>query len=77
MDTCIGGASGGDAKKAGSIHSLGNRPSYKTQEEKRNFIFESFQLDSNEILNKDLKLKEKVIKLCLDNFDVLATHPSQ
>ena len=46
-DTCIGGASGGEAKKAGSIHSLGSRQSYKTQEEKQNFIRESFQLDSN------------------------------
>ena len=52
-DTCIGGASGGNAKKAGSIHSLGSRQSYKTQEEKQIFIRESFQLDSNEILNED------------------------
>ena len=38
---------------------------------------ESFQLDMNEILNVDAKLKEAVIKLFLDNFEVLAMHPSQ
>ena len=38
---------------------------------------ESFQLDGNEILNADEKLKEAGIKLFLDNFEVLATHPSQ
>ena len=43
----------------------------------RKFIRESFQLDLNAILNKDAKLKEEVIKLFLDNFEVLATHPSQ
>ena len=31
----------------------------------------------NTILNADAKLKEAVIKLFLDNFEVLATHPSQ
>ena len=31
----------------------------------------------NEILNLDEKLKEKVTKFFLDNFEVLATHPSQ
>ena len=31
----------------------------------------------NEILNADAKLKEAVIKLFLDNFEVLATNPSQ
>ena len=76
-DTCIGGASGCNTKKAGSVHSIGNRQSYETQEERRNFIRESFQLDSNKILNEDPKLKEEVIKLFLDNFKVLATHPSQ
>ena len=29
------------------------------------------------ILNADAKLKEEVIKLFLDNFEVLAMHPSQ
>ena len=46
-DTCIGGASGGKAKKADSVHSIGNRQSYETLEERENFIRESFQLDSN------------------------------
>ena len=41
------------------------------------FIPESFQLDMNKILNADVKLKEAVIKLFLDNFEVLVTHPSQ
>ena len=45
-------------------------------DEKRNFIRESFQLDSNKILNQGPKLKEEVIKLFLNNFDVLAIHPS-
>ena len=76
-NTGIGGASGGDVEKAGSIDSLGSRQSYETRDEKQNFISESFQLDSKKILNQDTKLKEEVIKLFLDNFDVLATHPSQ
>ena len=32
---------------------------------------------ANEILNADQKLKEAVIKLFLDKFEDLATHPSQ
>ena len=36
-----------------------------------------FVKETNEILNADEKLKEAVIKLVLDNFKVLATHPSQ
>ena len=44
---------------------------------KAKFIRESFQLDTNTILNADAKLKEAVIKLFLDNFEVLPTHPSQ
>ena len=47
------------------------------EDEKHQFICESFQLDKNEILNADAKLKEAVIKLFLDNFKVLALHPSQ
>ena len=50
---------------------------YKTQEEKQLFICESFQLDMNKILNADEKLKENLIKLFLDNFEVLAMHPSE
>ena len=36
-----------------------------------------FVKETNEIFNADEKLKEAVIKLVLDNFKVLATHPSQ
>ena len=43
--------------------SLENRKFYETEEEKWQFIVESFQLDANEILNADEKLKEAVIKL--------------
>ena len=53
MDTCIGGASVGDAEKAGrkadSVQSIENRTFYETKEEKWQFICESFQLDANEI----------------------------
>ena len=79
--TCIGGPSVGDAEKAGwkadSVQSVENRKYYKTEEENHRFIRESFQLDRNKILNADAKLKEAVIKLFLDNFEVLPTHPSQ
>ena len=64
-------------RKAGSVQLIENRQFYKTKEEKRQFIRESFQLDTNEILNTDAKLKEAVIKFVLDNFEVLATHLSQ
>ena len=80
-DTWIGGSSEGDAEKAGqkadSVQSIENRQFYKTLGEKIQFIHEKFQLDTNEILNADAKLKETVIKLFLDNFEVLATHSSQ
>ena len=54
-----------------------NRPFYETEGEKHQFIHESFQLVTNAMLNADAKLKEAVIKLFLDNFEVLAMHPSQ
>ena len=76
-DTCIGGASRHDSQKAGSVHSIDSRQCYDTEVEKQKFIRESFKLDSNTILNEDAELKEDVIKLFLDNFEVLATHPSQ
>ena len=76
-DTCIGSASRQDVEKAGSVHSIDSRQCYETEVEKRKFICESFKLDSNAILNKDAELKEDVIKLFLDNFEVLAMHPSQ
>ena len=63
--------------KTDSVQSVENRQFYETKEEKRQFIRENFQLDRNEILNADAKLKEAVIKLFSDNFEVLATHPSQ
>ena len=49
-DTHIGGASVGDGEKAGwktdSVQSIENRQSYKTQEEKCQFICESFEIDT-------------------------------
>ena len=57
--------------------SIENRKLYETEEEKRQFICESFQLDANKILNAKEKLKEAVIKLYLDNFVILDKHPSQ
>ena len=77
----IVGASGGNAEKAGwkadSVQSIENRQFYQTEGEMHQFIRESFQLDTNAILNADGKLKDAVIKLFLDNFEVLAVHPSQ
>ena len=49
---------------------------YPTEESKRKFICESFKLDENEILNRDEKLKEEVIKLFLENFLALELHPN-
>ncbi len=37
---------------------------------------DSLKLDKNEILNRDDKLKEEVVKLFLDNFPTLALHPN-
>ena len=64
-------------RKAECVQTIGNRQSYETETEKQKFIQESFQLDMNAILNADAKLKEAVIKLFLDHFEVLAMHPSQ
>ena len=36
-----------------------------TEESNRKFIWESFKIDENEILNRDEKLKEEVIKMFL------------
>ena len=49
---------------------------YLTEESKRKFIKDSFKIDENEILNRDAKLKEEVIKLFLENFSTLALHPN-
>ena len=38
------------------------KSNFQTDLEKRNFIIQSFELDQNEILNKDAELKEAVIK---------------
>ena len=43
---------------------------------KRKFIRESSKIDENEMLNRDEKLKEEVIKLFLENFLALALHPN-
>ena len=55
-ETRIGGASVRNTEKAGrkadSVQSLGNIQCYETEEEKRKFIRESLQLDSNAILKK-------------------------
>ena len=76
MTRSIGGAekAGG---KADSVQSVENQKHYETEEEKRQFIHESVQFDTKEILNAYAKLKEAEIKLFLDNFEVLAMHPSQ
>ena len=59
-DTHIEGTIVGDAEKAGwkadSVQSIENRQFYKTEEEKHQFIGESFHLDTNKILNADEKL---------------------
>ena len=61
-------------QKADSVQSIESRQFYETEKEKQKFICESFQLDMNAILNADAKLKEAVIKLFLDHFEVF---PSQ
>ena len=65
--TRIGGDSEGNEDKTGqkadSVQSIENRQCYETEEEKRKFIGEGFQLDMNAILDADAKLKEAVIKL--------------
>ena len=63
--SAIGGASVGDAEKAGwnadSVQCLENRQLVKTKEEKHQFISERFYLDANKILNADENIKEAVI----------------
>ena len=66
MDTRKGSASVGNTEKAGhkadSVQYIENRQCYKTEKKKQKFIFKSFELDMNAILNTDAKLKEAVIK---------------
>ena len=83
-ETHIGSASVGNTekvekagRKAEWVQTIENRQSYETEEEKRKFIHESVQSDTNAILNMGAKVKEAVIKLFIDNLEVLATHPSQ
>ena len=81
METHLDSPNVGNVEKAGqkadSVQSVENRGCYETKEEKQKCFCKSFQLDTNAILNTDDKLKEAVIKLFLDNFKVLTTHPSQ
>ena len=55
-------------KLVGNVQSMDNRQFYKTKGEKCQFICESFQLDTNEILNANAKLKEAAIKLFFIQF---------
>ena len=61
-----------------SVNSLqeSDFPRRRIRENKRKFIKDSFKIDENEILNRDAKLKEEVIKLFLENFSTLALHPN-
>ena len=80
-DTHIGGPSVLKVEKEGlvtdSIHSVEHMILYETKEEKCQFVRDSFKLNENKILNTDSVLKEAVIQLFVDNFEVLATHPSE
>ena len=79
--TSIRGASVLKREKAGrtahSVHSIENKDLYKTDGAKQKFICDSFKLDKNKILNTNNTLKEALIQLLVDNFEFLATHPSQ
>ena len=58
-----------------SVNSL-QESDFPTEESRRKFIKDSFKIDENEILNRDAKLKEEVIKLFLENFSTLGLHPN-
>jgi len=58
-----------------SVKSL-QESDFPTEESRKKFIEDSFKIDENEILNRDAKLKEEVIKLFLENFSILAFHPN-
>jgi len=58
-----------------SVNSL-QESDFPTEESRRKFIKDSFKIDENEILNRDEKLKEEVVKLFLENFSTLALHPN-
>ena len=83
METRIGGASVENAekdekagRKAECVQTIAT-DNLMNLRRKAKFIRESCHLDTNAILNADTKLKDAVIKLFLDNFKNLATHPSQ
>ena len=71
MDTCIIRASRENKEKAGWKE--GSFPKLKKKSVNLSIIHKGFQLDMNAILNADAKVKEAMIKLFLDNFEVLAT----
>ena len=58
-----------------SVNSL-QELDFPNEESKRKFIKDSFNIYVNEILNRDAKLTEEVIKLFLENFSTLALHPN-
>ena len=58
-----------------SLNSL-QESDFPTEDSRRKVIKDSFKIDKNEILNRDAKLKEEVIKLFLENFSTLALHPN-
>ena len=46
-----------------SIHSVENKILYMTEDEKCQFVWDSFKLNKNDILNADEKLTEAMIQL--------------
>ena len=58
-----------------SVNSL-QESNFPTEESRRKYIKDSFKIDENEILDRDAKLKEEVIKLFLENFSTFALHPN-
>ena len=73
-DSSIGGDSVERAEKASqaadSMQSIENRNFYDTEVEKIQFVQDNFKLNNNKILNMDKELKEAVIQLFIDHFDV-------
>ena len=65
MGTHLGGTSVEDSEKAGwkadSVQSVVNRQSYKTEEKKRKFIWESFQLDKEQNIKCRCKIKRSSV----------------
>ena len=65
-----------DFENTGVFSATKYKSSFQTDLEKRKFIIQSFKLDQNVILNQDAELKEAVIKLFLDNLEVLVLYPN-